>query len=85
MSVLIVARKGGDSSNSLDVALNSTGYVQITLVDLQSGRSETISCNGECHYTFPSISKRADSLAITTEFGDTVSAFIVMTIFTSSD
>ena len=70
MSVLSVACKGGDSSNSLDVALNSTGNVQITLMDLQSDRSETISCNGECHYTFPSVSKGADSRAITTEFGD---------------
>lgn len=72
LSVATAARKGNDHGNSLDVTLRTTGEMKISLADSQSHRTETLRCNGECHFTFPSVGKNSGTLIATTEFGDMV-------------
>jgi pilus assembly protein Flp/PilA len=62
-------RTGNDTGNDVEVTVTVSAETDLTVRDLQSGQSTTLTCSGTCTTMFTSVGFNAGTITISTDGG----------------
>lgn len=62
-------RSGGGTGNDIVVNVTISGTFPVTVIDSQSGQTQTASCSGSCQFTLAGVGNLGGQIKITTTGG----------------